>query len=304
MPTTMRLWRCVLAGILLLPPAAACGHDKPTAPMGTRTVQLDDRPFHLYVPTVLPTHPVPLVVGLHSYSSNSTQLADYFGLIDQAQQRGFLLALPDGTVDSSGEQFWNATDACCNFGGSKVDDSTYLSQLIDAVKASYPVDATRVYLIGHSNGGFMAHRMACDHADQIAAIVSLAGAVWNDQSRCRPSRPISVLQIHGTSDTTIRYAGGANGGSAGGTYPGAEQTFATWRSLDGCAADVTTTVHALDLDASLPGAETDILAAHGCRDGVQVQLWRMAGGVHVPTISATFTPVVLDFLFAQRPPAA
>jgi polyhydroxybutyrate depolymerase len=302
MSTTMRMWRCVLAGLLLLPLAVACGHDKPTpaAATGELTVQLDNRPFQLYVPTVLPTQPVPLVVGLHGYGSNSTQLADYFGLIDQAQRRGFLLALPDGTLNSSGAQFWNATDACCNLNGSNVDDSAYLSQLINAVKASYPVDATRVYIIGHSNGGFMAHRMACDHADQIAAIASLAGAVWNDPSRCTPSRPVSVLQIHGTSDTTIRYAGG----TAAAIYPGAEQTFATWRSLDGCAAAVTTTAHALDLDSSLPGAETDILAAQGCRDGVQVQLWRMAGGVHVPTLSASFTPAVLDFLFAQRAPAA
>src|SRR3974377_713752 len=123
MSTTMRIRRCVLAGVLLLPLAVGCGHapPPPARGRGTRTVQLDDRPFQLYVPTVLPTQPVPLVVGLHGYGSNSTQLADYFGLIDQAQRRGFLLALPDGTVDSSGAQFWNATDACCNLGGSKVD---------------------------------------------------------------------------------------------------------------------------------------------------------------------------------------
>jgi membrane protein implicated in regulation of membrane protease activity len=57
-----------------------------------------------------------------------------------------------------------------------VDDSTYLHRLLDAVKSAYRVDPTRVYFVGHSNGGFMAYRMACEHATEITAIVSLAGA--------------------------------------------------------------------------------------------------------------------------------
>ena len=59
-----------------------------------------------------------------------------------------------------------------------MDDSAYLSALIDQIKGTYAVDARRVYLVGHSNGGYMAYRMACDHADQLTAIVSLAGSTW------------------------------------------------------------------------------------------------------------------------------
>jgi poly(3-hydroxybutyrate) depolymerase len=42
------------------------------------------------------------------------------------------------------------------FYGSGVDDEGYLISIIDLVSAKYNVDLKRVYLIGHSNGGFMA----------------------------------------------------------------------------------------------------------------------------------------------------
>ena len=49
----------------------------------------------------------------------------------------------------------------------------------------------------------MAHRMACDHADAIAAIVSIAGATFLNPDDCAPSEPVSVLQVHGTNDAVI-----------------------------------------------------------------------------------------------------
>ena len=103
--------------------------------------------------------------------------------------------------------------------------------IIDAVKAKYSVDPKRVFVLGHSNGGFMSYRMACDHADTIAAIASLAGATFDDPSMCKPSEHVSVLQIHGTADQTIKYTGDQ---IIGHTYPGAEKSVATWAKYDGC----------------------------------------------------------------------
>ena len=83
------------------------------------------------------------------------------------------------------------------------------------VQARYPVDSRRVFVLGHSNGGYMSHRMACDHADLIAGIVSLAGAAYDDPPagelplpRCRPSEPVAVLEVHGMADGTVRYGSG------------------------------------------------------------------------------------------------
>lgn len=69
------------------------------------------------------------------------------------------------------------------------------------------IDPKRVYVIGHSNGGFMAHRLACDASEQITAIASLAGATFYDQSKCDPKKPVSIIEIHALNDKTVRYDG-------------------------------------------------------------------------------------------------
>ena len=51
---------------------------------------------------------------------------------------------------------------------SAVDDSGYVRQIIMTIQGIYKIDPRRIYVTGHSNGGYMSHRMACDHSDLIA----------------------------------------------------------------------------------------------------------------------------------------
>lgn len=291
----MRVLRMVPMLLLLVLGGTACGDDVAPAPGASAdewvTVPLGDRPSQLYVPTSYASGGT-LVVGLHGYTSRAEQLEAYLRIVAQARSRGFLYAAPEGTPDAGGRQFWNATDACCNFDGSDVDDSAYLSELIDTVRQTYGVG--RVVVIGHSNGGFMAYRMACEHADQISAIASLAGVEWSDASRCTPSAPVSILQIHGTADTSIRYAGGSVPGGA--QYPGAEETVARWVARESCDTAAATGA-TMDLDGSADGPETTP-TSYSCPAGVRVALWRMQDSPHVPALTDAFTPAVLDFLLA------
>jgi polyhydroxybutyrate depolymerase len=255
-------------------------------PSGWVTLSVEDRPVQVFVPGSYASGQ-PLVVGLHGYTSSGAELESYFRIEPQAQQRGFVYAIPEGTLDRRGDRFWNATDACCGAHDGEVDDSAYLSKVIVAVREAYGVGP--VYLIGHSNGGFMAHRMACDHADQITAIASLAGAGWLDPDACDPSGPVGVLQVHGDADTSIRYEGGTIAGVA---YPGAERTISDWQVRNAC--ETTAGTATLDLDRAEPGAETTT-SGYTCPGGVRVELWRMAGSGHVPALSDGFTPALLDF---------
>ena len=263
----------------------------------TGTVELDGRPFKLHVPRSYDqAAKVPLVVLLHGYTSFSDQAESYFKLTSESERRGFLYAMPDGTKNSRGQEYWNATEACCDFYGGLADDTGYLSRLVEKVKSAYSVDPKRVYFIGHSNGGFMSHRMACDHADLVSAIVSLAGMVTSKPEMCKPARAVTVVQIHGTKDETISYDGGFNGGQP---YPSAVDTVAFWRKQNGCAEQPDASVAPLDLERELGGAETAVTRYRaGCRDGSRVELWSIKDGKHVPALSAEFGKTIVDFLYS------
>ena len=267
-----------------------------TVPAGiTRTVQLGDRPFKLHVPKKYdPGRAASLVVALHGFGADADRMASRLGLTAASEERAFLLALPDGTKDSDGLQFWNATDACCNVEGADVDDSRYLSDVIDAVSDAYAVDRARVFVIGISNGGFMAHRLACDHADQLASIVSLAGAQSADPAACNPTRAVSVLEVHGSEDDTVLFEGGR---SQGHRYPSVAETVSDWRRLDGCDDRPGTKGARLDVDVALPGAETVPTSwSTGCAHSTEVALWKVYGGGHVPDFGPGFTSDILDWL--------
>lgn len=259
-----------------------------------------DRPYDVFVPSGYdPATPTPLVLLLHGYTGSGESQESYFQFEPLAESRGFLYVHPDGTADGSGAQFWNATDACCAFGTNPPDDAAYLMAIIDQVSAEYSVDPKAIFLAGHSNGGFMSYRMACEHADTIAGIASLAGATFADPADCNPSEPISVLQVHGTNDETISYAGGAIIGTA---YPSAQETVAFWATHNGCDGAPMITPDVLDLDGSIEGSESDTQVFGGCEQGAQVELWTIDDGRHVPPVTEAFSAGVVDFLLAHPKP--
>ncbi|HHH12235.1 MAG TPA: hypothetical protein ENK23_09225 [Sorangium sp.] len=269
---------------------------------GSATVFGDDRPVELHVPDNYDAAtPAPLLILLHGYTATGTVQNFYFGMQAVANNHGMLYAYPDGTVDDNGDQFWNATDACCNFFGSPVDDSAYLNKLIDDISGAYNVDPKRIYFVGHSNGGFMSYRMACDHADKVAAIASLAGATYKDPTQCAPSEPVNVLQIHGTADATIKYNGGNNVGLV---YPSVQETIDYWAGVAACDINAPTDGGMIDIDGSIAGDETTVTRYEtGCVAGGSATLWSMAGSGHVPQpLSATFAEQVVTYLLAHPKP--
>ena len=213
------------------------------------------RPFDVTVPVgYRPDQPVPLVVVLHGYTATAQVQDMYFGLSRLAQTRTFLVALPNGLRDDTQQQYWNATDACCAFGKTN-DDVIYLTAVIRDVQRRFAVDPKRIFLVGHSNGGFMSHRLACDRSNIVAGIVALAGDNWADSSKCNPTDPVAVLQIHGTLDPVIAYNGGATVGQP--PYPSAEDSVRSWGAKNRCTGTGLTSIGGdLDLVTALLGDET------------------------------------------------
>ncbi len=253
-----------------------------------------DRPVEVKVPSSYDAAtPTPLLVLLHGYTATGALQDLYFGFTALAEERGFLYAFPDGTIDADGENFWNATQACCDFGATGVDDSAYLIGLVDEISEKWNVDPSRIYFAGHSNGGFMSYRMACDHADRIAAIVSLAGANFLDPDDCEASEPVSVVQIHGTADEVIAYQGGVTVSE----FPSAAASIAPWGALAGCDAEPIA-----DGSIAIATKPTNVSSYQNCDAGVDVQLWTIEGDKHLPGLTTGFAPAVFDFFEAHPKP--
>jgi polyhydroxybutyrate depolymerase len=292
----------VVVGLAVALATAACMAE--ASPRPTDVVVGGDRPVTVHVPATADPAGAPLLIVLHGFTSNGAEMEDWLRLGDAADKRGVVWAYPDGSKNASGEQFWNATEACCAF-GSDVDDAAYLAGLVDEIAAATAIDPKRVYFTGHSNGGFMSHRMACDYADRIAAIAPISGVTFDDPADCAASAPVAVLQIHGTDDEVIRYEGGTTASETN-AYPSVAETMATWLAIDGCDPVMTEATRRVDADAEVAGvdgpAETTIAESTGCDPSGRVELWTMHGVGHVPAPSAALPDAILDFLLEQARP--
>jgi polyhydroxybutyrate depolymerase len=110
---------------------------------------------------------------------------------------------------------------------------------------------------------------------------------------------VHLLQIHGTDDRTIEYAGGAIQDNR---YPSAMGSVTRWALYNGC--DVSRASREMrDLDASLPGHETGVMKMNtGCRDGGSAELWTISDGGHVPVYSETYGAQIVEWLLAHPKP--
>lgn len=169
------------------------------------------------------------------------------------------MVYPQGVKNS-----WNA-GTCC--GHNTGDDVAFIRSLVDRLVADGGIDARRVFVTGMSNGAAMAQRLACELAGRVAAVASVSGSLLVDA--CTPSRPVSVLEIHGTDDSVIPFLGGFTPGL--GEFPGSMSVMETWERLDGCA----------DSPNVIRDGLTTTSTWAGCRGGAIVVLDAVAGGQHV-----------------------
>jgi polyhydroxybutyrate depolymerase len=152
------------------------------------------RQYLLHVPPAYkPEEPAALVLVFHGAGIGAERFVDYSRFSNVADREGFLIVYPEGL-----DEVWNPSP------GSR--DVQFISDLIDYIQRRCQVDPDRIYASGHSNGGGMVHRLACDLADRISAIGTISGA-YQSSGQCSPSRPVPVFAIHGTADNIIPYEG-------------------------------------------------------------------------------------------------
>jgi polyhydroxybutyrate depolymerase len=241
----------------------------------------------------------PLLIFLHGLGASGKTAFDVLRLSAfGARERVFVVA-PDGAVDRQKRQFWNAGEACCNFDRQAIDDVARLGQLIDAWRARPDVDPTRIYVMGHSNGGFMTERLACALGDRITAAASMAGAAPPVTQACTALKKLALLEVHGDADDIVRYAGGSVFDSAAlAPFPGIEQGFRDWSKRLGCTGAAQSGPDR-DLDPRLPDAETRVERFTNCASG-SVELWTVRGGNHYVGTGQQAFEAIWQFLSAHH----
>ncbi|MFI5929055.1 alpha/beta hydrolase family esterase [Micromonospora sp. NPDC051543] len=216
-----------------------------TVPSGssTHTLVVDgqERRYRLYRPTNLAgSTPAPLVVMLHGALGTGTQAETSYGWNARADREGFVVAYPDGMSRS-----WAVSPDCCGPPARDgVDDVAFIQQLVATVADQLPVDRSRIYATGISNGGMLAYRLACD-TTLFAAIGPVAATQLGP---CSSPAPISVIHIHGMADQTVPLGGGPGKRDNDGTGrnpvkidgPPIPDLLGRWRTTDGCPAPATT----------------------------------------------------------------
>jgi polyhydroxybutyrate depolymerase len=260
----------------------------------TEAELIAERPYTPTVPAGYdPAQKWPLLIVLAGFGEMGTTTAAYLGFTQLAADQGVFLVAPD--ADPLHARYaWNPNpEQFPDF------DAQYLTAIIHDMEAQYAIDHGRVFVAGHSLGGEMAHRMACDDADDVVAIVSFAGQVSKNPADCVPTRAVSVVEIHGTADSVIGYNGDVQNVPPDPTVPSAHETIAVWGRNDGCTGPIASTGMTYDLVTDLAGNETTVEAYSGCPAGIGVELWSIQNGVHKPNLTAAFAPTAWGFLTAH-----
>ena len=275
----------------------------PAIAFGQTTVNVDAGrgPVVVKIPSSYdPTAPAPLLLLLHGYAFTGNMMENYFDFSPLAEQNGFIFTYPDGNTDSLGFQYWNATSACCDNDNSGVDDVGYLTTLLDLIESQYNIDPQRIHIVGHSNGGFMGHRMACEDGTRFASIVSLSGGALNDPAQCAPPSPMHVLHIHGTLDPIIFYLGGFLNDN----YPSAMGTCTQWAAHNGCNPTPVSGAN-INFDGFILGNETSVSRwQEGCAAGGSVEFWSIFLGGHLPALSSQASSLIFQHLIDHPKPTA
>ena len=166
----------------------------------TRVVLSSGRAYLLHTPPELRRTPRlaegrPAMVVLHGLRSNAVDVAREYGFSDLADRDGVLVAYPEGVRRS-----FNAGLCCGEAVTAGVDDVGFLAAVVADLRAR---GAGRVSVVGFSNGGMMAYRLACERPGLVDTVGVFSGTL--EIPRC--DGRITALHLHGADDPVVPYDG-------------------------------------------------------------------------------------------------
>jgi polyhydroxybutyrate depolymerase len=240
---------------------------------------LPDRRYAIYVPAHA-EDPLPMVLDLHGAGGSSSKEPVWSDLDRLGEREGAVVVFAESVqypsfrgVPAGG--WWNTPP--CSFGDicwspatrEGVDDIGYLRAVVDDVRHRLPIDPTRSYLYGASNGGQMATSLACAAADLFVAVAIDEGTMETDP--CTPSRPLRVLMMGAADSEIVPYEGNES-------YRSPFDSLARWQAALGCGGRVRE-------DRS---RFAEVHVVDGCPDGASLSLVVVPSGGHTWHVDPPF----------------
>jgi polyhydroxybutyrate depolymerase len=219
---------------------------------------------------------MPLVLALHGDGSDADSLARFSGLNEKADEAGFLVVYPNGTGQREKMLTWNA-GRCCGYAQHRnIDDTEFIEKILNEVEKGYPVDRSRIYVTGISNGAMMAYRLVSELPHRIAAVAAVAGSLEVDSFSIK--WPVPVMHFHGTQDEFVPYRGGHGPRSTNRVhFTSVQDTIETWAWINE-ANKVPETVELPD--KADDGTRVVRHTYRASKTGADVILYEIQGGGH------------------------
>jgi len=288
-------WTAIPLVPLVLLPGLACAPPDREAGVGERaSVRVGDtvRTYVLHVPSGPARAARPLLLAFHGTGESGREMERRTALSALGSRARLLVAYPDAAVGN-----WAEGCACSRADLEGINDTGFVRALVDDVARRYPVDRSRVYALGFSQGGLFVHRLACEMADVVVAVASVAAPMSSRLAEtCAPSAPVGVLVLQGTLDDAYPYEGQRRGGPS---LLGAREAARFWRLVNGCAPGA----RARQLpDRAADGTRVLEERWLACRGGVAVTLYTVEGGRHEwsPSADAGTETLLLEFVRGVR----
>ena len=181
-----------------------------------------------------------LVLGLHGYGGDGRRFA-YYTALHNAFGSDTMVVYPNASIPKAGQKTgWNAGFCCGSGWKNKVNDVGFLEALITELRQKHGIAADRVFIVGFSNGAFMAQRFAAERPGVVRAVVSGAGTIGTkgtNGSQLLPQGPVPMLLMHGAKDERVMYKGGTSPGDPEFDWLSFSDTRNAWRKANLCDLD-------------------------------------------------------------------
>jgi len=249
------------------------------------TVDGLERSYILHVPPAA-NQPLPLIIVLHGTYGTGRKMEFGLGFDPYADQRGFYVAYPDAYQNPGERQTarWNDGRGTLESSYAGIDDVKFIVSMVDDIAANVPLDKSRVFVTGASNGGMMTYRLGCETSGIFAGIASIIGNIPEPIfNSCNPTTPLNFLAINGDADPIIPFNGGEVCADTsrlfceGGWVRSQPESLAKFAAANGCEIAPQSVILPTLMD---DGTSIEEQTYANCSSGAQVKAYVIHNGGH------------------------